>query len=111
MKLLLDANLSWRLVKIISKDYPDILHIDKCDLNAPAKDLEIWEYAKRNNLTIVTNDEDFYEFSVYYGFPPNIVLLRIGNQSTDFIADTLIRHKEDIYKLIESEEIGLLEIY
>jgi predicted nuclease of predicted toxin-antitoxin system len=111
IKLLLDANLSWRLVKLLQNDFPRTEHVDFCKLKVPSKDKEIWEYARLNEFIIITNDEDFYEYAVYYGFPPYAVLLRMGNQSTKFIFDTIIQHKEKIINLISSTEIGLLEIY
>ncbi|MFG4003711.1 DUF5615 family PIN-like protein [Flavobacterium aquidurense] len=28
-------------------------------MNQPAKDIEIWQFAKQNNFTILTHDDDF----------------------------------------------------
>jgi predicted nuclease of predicted toxin-antitoxin system len=39
------------------------------------------------------------------------VLLRTGNQSNQYIETLLIKHKEAIASLAESEEYGLLEIF
>ena len=61
MKLLIDANLSWRLVKLISKSFPGSIHVSKTGLKIPAIDKQIWDWAKKNGYTIVTNDEDFYK--------------------------------------------------
>ena len=110
MKLLLDANLSWRLSKILSPHFEQIEHVDHCGLQVPATDMEIWDWASRNDAIIVTNDEDYYYFSVQKGFPPKIVLLRTGNQSTNNVAELLIKHASRIQDLYESEDYGLLEI-
>lgn len=96
---------------MIHDSYPDSEHIDSIGLSIPAKDKEIWEYERKHNFVIVTNDEDFYEFAVLYGFPPFIVLLRMGNQSTRFIADTIRKLQNKIIQLTSSKEFGLLEIY
>ncbi len=111
MKLLFNANLSWRLKKILADYYPDCIHVEDTGLSIPAKDIEIWEYAKKNNYIIVTNDEDFYNLLVIKGFPPKLIFLRTGNQSTHNIANILIKHKEEINKLINSDDTGLLEIF
>jgi len=110
MKLLIDANLSWRLIKLLSNEFSKIDHDDQCGLSTPAKDIEIWNWALNNEALIVTNDEDFYYFSLQKGFPPKVVLLRTGNQRTKAIAEILIKHKNRIQLFYEDEEYGLLEL-
>ncbi len=111
MNLLLDANISWRMVVTLRTHFTSCFHVDNIGLAIPAKDADIWQFALANNLIIVTNDEDFLNFSNLKGFPPKVILLRTGNQSTEFIEDLLIKHKSDIEALDKSQEFGLLEIY
>ena len=59
MKLLLDANLSWRLAEKLKAHFTDCLHVDKAGLAVPAKDAEIWLYALLHDLLLVNNDDDF----------------------------------------------------
>jgi predicted nuclease of predicted toxin-antitoxin system len=110
MKLLLDANLSWRMVSVLKHHFDDCLHVDSIGLTVPAKDSEIWDFALKNELIIVSNDEDFIDFINVKGFPPKVVLLKTGNQSKLFIANILIQRKDDILLLSNSSELGLLEI-
>jgi predicted nuclease of predicted toxin-antitoxin system len=110
IRLLLDANLSWRLISAIEQHFEYCIHVDRTGLLIPAKDIEIWEYAKKNNLLIVTNDEDFFNMSSFKGFPPKIILLRIGNQSRRYIEQLLIGLKPQIEEFINSTEYGVLEI-
>ena len=110
MKLLLDANLSWRMVAILQQHFEDCYHVDAIGLTVPAKDLAIWGYALKNNLIIVTNDEDFIDFMNVKGFPPKVVLLKTGNQSRLYITNLLIQRREEILALSSSSEYGLLEI-
>ena len=107
----MDANISWRIAAQLQQHFDDCIHIDRTNLDAPAKDIEIWDYALKNNFIIVTNDDDFLHFIQTKNFPPKIILLRTGNQSSDYIAKLLIRHKSAISDLFFSEDIGLLEIY
>lgn len=111
MKLLLDANISWRLIVKLKLHFNDCLHVDHIGLTIPAKDTEVWNYALSNDLIIVTNDDDFLNLANAKGFPPKVVLLRTGNQSNSFIEDLLIRHKTDIESLFRSSEYGFLEIF
>jgi len=72
-RLLLDANLSWRSVSILKQYFDDCCHVDDIGLSVPAKDTEIWEYAKQQEMIIVTNDEDYssetVSFFVLYSVP------------------------------------------
>ncbi len=110
MKLLLDANLSWRMISILKHGFDDCFHVDNIGLAVPPSDRQIWDYAKENKLIIVTNDEDFVDLLNLKGFPPKVILLKTGNQSKLFIANLLIKRKPEIEALHNSTEIGLLEI-
>lgn len=111
MKLLLDANISWRLCRDLEDHFDEVRHVDTIGLDVPAKDREIWAWADQNNFLIVTNDEDFLDLIMLKGFPPKVLLLRTGNQSNQYIKNLLIEHKEDILSLSASVNFGILEIY
>lgn len=89
MKLLIDANLSWRLASLLKAYFKETLHVRDTPLNHPARDIDIWNYAKQYSFTIVTNDEDFMYFANVKGFPPKIILLRLGNLSTQHVCNIL----------------------
>ena len=78
MKLLLDQNLSYRLVAALKDTIPELTHV-KYEGLQDAEDQEIWETARRKGYTIVTLDIDFYELQLVKGIPPRIVWLRFGN--------------------------------
>jgi len=44
------------------------------------------------------------------GFPPKIILLRVGNQSRKYIEQLLISSKQNIENFIQNEDFGILEI-
>jgi predicted nuclease of predicted toxin-antitoxin system len=110
MTLLLDANLSWRLIQKLSPYFAAVWHVESVQLPQPPKDTEIWEFARQNNAIIVTNDDDFYQLSVLKGSPPKVIVLRTGNQSNNYIAQIIIKHVNDIKSFYEIDECGLLEI-
>jgi len=111
MNLLLDANLSWRLTKPLLQHYTKVIHAGELDYPQPVKDIEIWTFAQQNHFTVVTNDEDFQNLLMLKGFPPKIILLRVGNQSSQFILQLLVNQFSKIEKLDNSTDIGLLELY
>ena len=111
MKWLLDANVSYRLVKQLAALPVAVLHVNRTGLPVPADDREIWEWARINGHIVITNDEDFYRFAGVLGFPPKVVMLRTGNQSTRFMATLLTQHLDDIRQLDSSAENGVLELF
>jgi len=110
VKLLLDANLSWRLIKQLADDYELVEHVDKINLPVPAKDTEIWDYALKSDFIIATNDEDFLNLSISKGFPPKIILFKTGNQSTSQIVDLFQKHKSQIEDFKQDDTLGVLEV-
>lgn len=111
MKLLLDANVSWRLSAKLKSHFEDCKHVDFVGLKIPASDNDIWEYALMYGLIIVTNDDDFIDLLNLKGYPPKIILLKTGNQSNQYIEMLLIKHKENIRSFYNNNDIGLLEIF
>jgi len=109
MKLLLDANLSWRLTTVLSDHFGECIHVNKTELPKPAKDTEIWNYAAANGYTVVTQDSDFLNLFETKGFPPKIILLRIGNMDRKMAEEILVQAKSFIFDL-ENSDCGLLEI-
>ncbi|MGA2436466.1 MAG: DUF5615 family PIN-like protein, partial [Bryobacteraceae bacterium] len=57
MKLLLDENLSRRLVERLGDLFPGSTHVASEGL-LQAQDSRVWEYAKGNGFAIVTADAD-----------------------------------------------------
>ncbi|MGH8568854.1 MAG: DUF5615 family PIN-like protein [Gammaproteobacteria bacterium] len=84
MKLLLDQNLSYKLVAELQAWYPGSSQVRLLGMER-ADDKAIWDYARQHGFTIVTQDSDFHELSVLYGSPPKIVWLKCGNCSNDTI--------------------------
>jgi len=109
MKLLLDANISWRLTAVLSEHFGECVHVNKTELSKPAKDTEIWNYAATNGYTIITQDSDFLNLFETKGFPPKVVLLRVGNIDRKTAEKILLQAQSSIVDL-ENNDYGLLEI-
>ena len=109
MKILLDANISWKLVNILKPIFGECSHVDSIGLHVPAEDIDIWNYALENGYIIITKDTDFVDLLKINGFPPKVVLLRTGNNSTQALAELLINAKQIIEDL-GNNNFGLLEI-
>jgi len=110
MKLLLDQNIPRKLVKQLENLFPCSSHVYLLNLQT-ATDEEVWTYARNNGFTIVTQDSDFNERSLIYGYPPKVIWLRTGNTSTQNIKRLLKSHSQDIFSFEQDETLGCLQIY
>ena len=110
MKLLLDQNLSFRLLEELKPVYPDSSQVRLLGLDQ-ADDITIWRYAKNNNYTIVTKDSDFHEISLLHGKPPKVIWLKCGNKPRWYVLGLLINNQERIQDFYNDQESSCLEIY
>jgi predicted nuclease of predicted toxin-antitoxin system len=108
VKLLLDENLSPRLVESLADLYPGSDHVHNLNLGG-ADDAEVWDYAKLHRFAIVSKDSDFAERSVLESDPPKIIWVRLGNCSTEDV-ERLLRSAHEMIRgfLEEDEETCLL---
>ncbi len=103
MKLLLDENLSDRIITKIVDLYCDSAHVKTLGLIS-TDDVFIWEYAKANDFVIVSKDADFHQRSLLYGHPPKFVYLRIGNSPTSKVVQ-ILRDNFDIISQFGVSEV------
>lgn len=83
-------------MRLLADIFPGSVHVRNVGLR-DAEDAEIWEYAKINGLVIVSKDSDFHERSFYFGFPPKVIWLRIGNCPTSKV-EQLLRQNIEVIK-------------
>ncbi|MBX9255725.1 DUF5615 family PIN-like protein [Desmonostoc muscorum CCALA 125] len=107
MKLLLDENLSDRIIPQILDLYPNSCHVKALALTN-TDDLVIWEYAKANDFVIVSKDSDFHQRSLLYGHPPKFIYIRIGNNPTSKIVTTLRDNFDTISQFGNSQVESIL---
>ncbi len=107
MKLLLDENLSYRLVARLAPAFPDSQHVDSAGLHAQA-DSAIWKFARDNNFIIVSKDNDFRQLSFLHGAPPKVIWLSVGNATTETILGVLNNGLSLIEAFVRDPEESLL---
>ncbi len=110
MKLLLDENLSRRIVPFIQESYPESTHVVLVGLEQ-ADDQCIRQWAINNDFIIMTKDADFYEMSRLYGQPPKIIWLKMGNQSKAAVIKVLQENYERINQILMIEDKTCIEIF
>ena len=107
MKLLFDQNISHRILKILSEDFVGSTSVKSKNL-IDSSDKAIWEFAKKSNFVIVTQDSDFNDLNSLYGFPPKIIWIRTGNLKTDELASILKTHFQEIQDFENNPSFGCL---
>lgn len=106
MKLLIDQNLSPKLVTLLTNLFPDSTHVQDVGLDE-AQDAELWDYARDNNYLILSKDIDFRMRSAIRGHPPKVIWIGIGNCSTKTVTDHLIDYYADIQTFARDPNRGL----
>ncbi len=107
MKLLLDENLSRRLVRRLADLFPESIHVASAGL-LQAHDFVTWEYARSEGFSLVTADADFYELATTLGPPPKVIWLR-GCDYPTAQAEELIRSQAmRIAEFLEDSDCAVL---
>jgi predicted nuclease of predicted toxin-antitoxin system len=111
MKILIDQNISFRLISRIEAAFPEIQHVKSLDL-INTDDLKIFMYARSNNFdAILTIDEDFYNILLTKGLPPKIIWLRLHNATVANQAKVILDNTLTIYQFLKDENSDCLEIF
>jgi predicted nuclease of predicted toxin-antitoxin system len=107
VKLLLDENLSRRLVRRLVDLFPESAHVSSLGL-LQAADVAVWEYAKRNGFAIVTADADFYELATTQGPPPKVIWLRSCDYPTAATEEVIRSQAIRIVEFLQEIERAVL---
>lgn len=109
MKLLLDENLSHRLVARLSEAFPGTVSVYQVGLEGQP-DAAIWDYANEQGFVIVSKDDDFRQLSFLRGHPPKVVWLVVGNAGTDLVGELLLRSRDSLEVFQNRTEDALLAL-
>jgi predicted nuclease of predicted toxin-antitoxin system len=109
MRLLFDENLSPKLPNRLSDLFPDSIHVRDVGMKATIDPI-VWDFAKENNLLIVSKDADMHDLSLVLGNPPKVIWLRLGNCSTWQVEDVLRRDFDAIKLFYEDGSLSLLAL-
>jgi predicted nuclease of predicted toxin-antitoxin system len=109
MKLLLDENLSRRLVPFLQHDFPGSTQVVLLGMES-ASDKDVWQRAKDDGYVVVTRDADFQELSLVWGAPPQVIRLRTPNQTRAAVLKLLLDNKEAICTALETQALASIEL-
>lgn len=108
-RLLFDELLSEELCEALADIFPGSLHIRLLGKGGAA-DTTVWDLARQHECLVVSKDEDFHRLALLRGAPPKFVWIRLGNCTTNDIAQLLRRRHVDITRFNEQSEATVLEL-
>ena len=109
MKLLLDENLSRRLVPFLQHSFPGTSQVVLLGMES-ASDKAVWLRAKEDGYVVVTRDADFQELSLVWGAPPQIIRLRTPNSTRAAVLKLLLENHEAIISALEVDGRASIEL-
>lgn len=109
MKLLLDENLSHRLVPALQAAYPGSSQVSLLGLSAQG-DQWVWKHAREFDYVIVTKDDDFLDLAAYHGRPPVVIRLVLGNCRNAQVLDALVENVQAIEDAVARGSVGVIEL-
>ena len=107
MNLLFDANVSFRILELLKSHFSSAAHASQHNLNS-ATDINIWNFAQKNNFCIVTKDSDFNDLAIARRAPPKIIWLKVGNLKTGLLAEFILSHASKINLFLKDDHSAVL---
>lgn len=99
-KYLIDVNLPYYFSLWNTSDY-----IHQIDIDPKAKDKDIWKYARKQSLIIITKDSDFSSRVLLSTPPPKVIHIRIGNRSMKEFHRIIDKCWQEVLHLIENHKL------
>ncbi|HYF20164.1 MAG TPA: DUF5615 family PIN-like protein [Ramlibacter sp.] len=109
MKLLLDENLSRRLVPALQQLFPGSSQVTLLGLQG-ATDPALCEYAAEHDFVLCSKDDDFRRLVATRGYKPRLVLIALGNVSNDAVLSALLAEAQRLLRAFEDPGIGVIVI-
>jgi len=97
---LFDENLPKRL-----RFSPKLPIVSASKIGKQPTDSQIWEFARKHDLVIVSKDADFSDLIITQSPPPRVVHLRFGNLRRDDFHALLARVWPQIETLLKSHKL------
>ena len=109
MKLLLDENLSRRLVPGLQARFPGSSQVALLGLER-ATDARICEHASLSDFVICSKDDDFQRLVAARGYRPKLIHLALGNAGNDAVLAALLAAADRLYLAFGDPNTGVVVV-
>jgi predicted nuclease of predicted toxin-antitoxin system len=107
VKLLLDENLSRRLVPALQQAFPGSSQVVLLGLER-STDAELCVYAATHGFVLCSKDDDFQALVAARGYRPKLIRVALGNVSNDRVLATLISAADSIKQALSDDGAGIV---
>ena len=107
VKLLLDENLSRRLVPALQQVFPGTSQVTLLGLER-STDAELCVYAASHGFVLCSKDDDFQALAAARGYRPKLIRVALGNVSNDKVLEALISAAESISQALADDGAGVV---
>ena len=105
MIIWIDAQLSPHIASFISAEFPEVRAQAVRELGLHhAKDIEIFESARKAGVVIMTKDRDFLLLLYKNGPPPQVLWVTAGNTSNQYLKQLLKKTLPKALELLKQDE-------
>ncbi len=109
MKLLLDENLSRRLVPALQARFPGSSQVALLGLEC-ATDAALCEYADALGYVLCSKDDDFHRLVAARGYRPKLVHLALGNAGNERVLAALLSAAERLDTALADPGVGVVVV-
>ena len=109
MKLLLDENLSRRLVPALQTGFPGTSHVAMLGLER-ATDAQLCDHAAQHGFVICSKDDDFRRMVAARGYRPRLIPLALGNVGNDTVLAALLAAADRLHLAFDDPATGVVVI-
>ena len=109
MKLLLDENLSRRLVPALQARFPGSSQVSLLGLER-ATDAQLCEHAARHGFVLCSKDDDFHRLVAARDYLPRLVHLALGNVGNDAVLVALLAAADALHAAFDDPATGVVVV-
>ncbi len=109
MKLLLDENLSRRLVPALQARFPGTSQVALLGLER-ATDAQLCDHAAQHGFVICSKDDDFRRMVAARGYRPRLIHLALGNVGNDTVLAALLAAADRLHLAFDDPATGVVVI-
>jgi predicted nuclease of predicted toxin-antitoxin system len=109
VKLLLDENLSRRLVPALQPKFPGSSQVALLSLER-STDAQLCDYASQHDFVICSKDDDFRRLVAARGYRPRLIHLALGNAGNDAVLAALLAAADRLHMAFGDPTTGVVVI-